>query len=165
MTVTFKNQTTALTGDFKKVGDVAPEVALVNKELANVKVGGAQGTYQIINVVPSLDTGVCATQTKTFNQKASSLANTVVFVVSADLPFAQNRFCTTEGISNLQTLSDFRKKEFGKAYGLLIAEGPLEGLLARAVIVVNPEGKIVYQEVCAEITSEPDYEAPLKFLQ
>ncbi len=162
MTVAFQGQSATLSGEIKKLGDLAPEVTLVGEGLAEVKVGGAQGKFQVINIVPSLDTGVCAIQAKTFNQKASSLSNATVYVVSIDLPFAQGRFCSTEGISNLKTLSDFRAKEFGKKYGLLIADGPLQGLLTRAVIVVNPEGKIIYQEICTEITQEPNYEAPLQ---
>lgn len=161
MKVKFKGQDIQLSGNAKKVGDSAPEVALVGKDLSEVKVGGAQGKYQIINIVPSLDTGVCATQARTFNKKASEVANAVVYVVSMDLPFAQGRFCSTEGIENLVVASDFRAREFANQYGLMIAEGPLSGVLARAVIVVDPQGKIVYQEVCEEVTNEPDYAAPL----
>ncbi|WP_104697477.1 MULTISPECIES: thiol peroxidase [unclassified Helicobacter] len=165
MKVKFQGQDVLLEGNVKNVGDVAPEVSLVSKDLTEVKVGGAQGFYQIINIVPSLDTGVCATQTRTFNKKASEIKNAKVFVVSMDLPFAQGRFCSTEGIANLEVLSDFRRKEFASKYGVLIAEGPLEGILTRGVIVVDPQGKIVYQEICSEITNEPDYEAPLKSIQ
>ena len=165
MVVKFKGQEVKLVGEVKKVGENAPEVTLVGKDLADVKVGGAQGVYQVINVVPSLDTPVCAIQARTFNKKAAELPNTKVFVVSMDLPFAQGRFCTTEGIEKLAVVSDFRNKDFGKAYGMSIAEGALQSILTRGVIVVNPQGQIVYQEICDEITNEPDYEAPLKHIQ
>ncbi|CBG39383.1 thiol peroxidase [Helicobacter mustelae] len=164
MKVKFKSQEISLAGEPKKVNENAPEVTLVGKDLSEVKIGGAQGKYQIINVVPSLDTEVCAIQAKNFNKKASELENASVFVVSVDLPFAQGRFCSTEGIENLTVASDFRDHAFGKEYGLRIGEGPLAGLLTRAVIVVDPHGKIIYQEISEEITHEPNYDAPLKVI-
>ncbi|PAF43139.1 thiol peroxidase [Helicobacter sp. 11S02596-1] len=165
MPVTFKNNPVKISGKELNIGDFAPEVALVGKDLSVSKIGGAKGVYQIINVVPSLDTGVCATQTRKFNQKAASLSNAQVYVVSMDLPFAQGRFCATEGIENLSVWSDFRNKDFGQNYGVLLADGPLEGLLSRAVFVIDPDGKIVYKEICAEITNEPDYEAPIQAIK
>ncbi|WP_408610471.1 thiol peroxidase [Helicobacter anatolicus] len=162
MKVKFHGQDVSLSGSVKQIGDMAPEVTLVGKDLSDVKVGGAQGKYQVINIVPSLDTGVCAVQARTFNKKASEIANAVVYVVSMDLPFAQGRFCSTEGIENLVVASDFRNRDFANAYGLRVAEGPLAGVLTRAVIVVDPQGKIVYQEICEEITNEPNYDAPLQ---
>lgn len=161
MKPTFQGNPVSLTGNILNIGDSAPEITLPSKDLSDVKVGGANGKYQIINVVPSLDTGVCAMQTKKFNTEAAKLQNTQVFVISMDLPFAQGRFCSTEGIENLSVLSDFRSKEFGKKYGLLIDDSALRGLLARAVIVVDPQGKIIYQEVVSEITTEPNYQAVL----
>lgn len=157
----FHGEAVKLFGSSLKVGDSAPSVQLVGKDLGAVQVGGAQGVYQIINVVPSLDTGVCAVQARTFNQKAASLPNAKVFVVSVDLPFAQGRFCSTEGIENLTVASDFIEKEFGKKYGLLLESSPLRGVLTRAVIVVDPQGKVVYQEICDEITNEPNYDNAL----
>lgn len=157
----FHGDAVKLFGSSLKVGDSAPSVQLVGKDLSAVQVGGAQGVYQIINVVPSLDTGVCAVQARTFNQKAASLPNAKVFVVSVDLPFAQGRFCATEGIENLVVASDFVEKEFGKKYGLLLESSPLRGVLTRAVIVLDPQGKVVYQEICDEITSEPNYDNAL----
>ncbi len=165
MKVKFKGNEITLAGVQKNIGDMAPEVILINKDLSATKVGGTQGKYQIINVAPSLDTGVCAAQTRRFNMEASKLSNAVVYVVTMDLPFAQGRFCTTEGIENVVALSDFNGNEFAKAYGLKIAEGPLAGLLTRAVIVVDANGKIVYQEICSEITEEPNYEAALAALK
>ena len=163
--VTLKGQEVKLKGKPLKVGDDAPKVKLVAQDLSVKEVGGASGKFQVINVVPSLDTGVCATQTRTFNQKAASLENTEVFVISLDLPFAQKRFCATEGIERVQALSDFRKKAFGKAYGLILKDSALKGLLTRAVIVINPKGKIVYEEIVSEISSEPDYQKALESLQ
>lgn len=162
MKPTFQGNPVSLAENLLNIGDNAPEVTLPSKELSEVKVGGASGKYQIINVVPSLDTGVCAMQTKKFNTEASKLQNAQVFVISMDLPFAQGRFCSTEGIENLSVLSDFRSKEFGRKYGLLIDDSALKGLLTRAVIVVDPHGKIIYQEVVPEITTEPNYQAVLE---
>lgn len=158
---TFKGNAVTLAGKEVKVGDKAPKVDLVAGDLSLKSVGGASGKYQVINVVPSLDTGVCATQTRKFNEKAASLPNTEVFVVSLDLPFAQGRFCSTEGIKNVVALSDFRNKEFGNAYGVILADSPLQGLLTRAVFVVNPNGEIVHKEIVSEITTEPNYDAAL----
>ncbi|PAF44399.1 thiol peroxidase [Helicobacter sp. 11S02629-2] len=163
--ITFRGNKATLNGKQLKVGDAAPSVELVSGDLSLVKVGGASGKYQVINVVPSLDTGVCAAQTRKFNEEASKLHNTQVFVVSMDLPFAQGRFCTVEGIKNLTALSDFRKKEFGEKYGLLLTDSPLAGLLTRAVIVVDPQGKIIYEEIVSEITNEPDYKSALEALK
>lgn len=162
MKPTFQGNPVSLAENLLNIGDNAPEVTLPSKDLSEVKVGGASGKYQIINVVPSLDTGVCAMQTKKFNTEASKLQNAQVFVISMDLPFAQGRFCSTEGIENLSVLSDFRSKEFGRKYGLLIDDNALKGLLTRAVIVVDPQGKIIYQEVVPEITTEPNYQAVLE---
>lgn len=165
MEVKFKGNSAILSPNTIKVGDKAPKVSLVSKDLSSVEIGGASGQYQIINVVPSLDTGVCAMQTRRFNQEASKLSNTKVYVVSMDLPFAQGRFCSTDSIENLTTLSDFVNKDFGKAYGLLLESSPLKGLLTRAVIVVNPQGEVSHAEVCEEITNEPNYDNAIKALK
>lgn len=165
MEVKFKGNSAILSPNTIKVGDKAPKVSLVSKDLSSVEIGGASGQYQIINVVPSLDTGVCAMQTRRFNQEASKLSNTKVYVVSMDLPFAQGRFCSTDSIENLTTLSDFVNKDFGKAYGLLLESSPLKGLLTRAVIIVNPQGEVSYAEVCEEITNEPNYDNAIKALK
>lgn len=159
MKPTFQGNPVTLAGKVLQIGEIAPEVTLPTKDLSDVKVGGASGKYQIINFVPSLDTGVCAMQTKKFNTEASKLPNAQVFVISMDLPFAQGRFCSTEGIENLVVASDFRAKEFGKKYGVLIDDSALRGLLARGVIVLDPEGKVIYQEIVPEITNEPNYKA------
>lgn len=165
MNVKFKGTPVTLGGDSVNVGDNAPEVWLKAKDLGKLQVGGKKNKVQIISVVPSLDTSICALQAKTFNEKASQIPDVEVNVVSMDLPFAQDRFCTTQNIKNINTLSDFKSKEFGKKYGLLLNDSPLEGLLARAVIIVNKEGKIIYKEVCEEITNEPNYEAALNAIK
>ena len=119
----------------------------------------------VLNIFPSLDTPVCAASVRRFNQEAASLDNTVVLCISKDLPFAQSRFCTTEGISNVTALSVFRCRHFDERYGLTMTDGPLKGLLARAVIVIDEEGKIIYEQLVPEITSEPDYDAALNALK
>lgn len=162
MQVKFHGENVNLKGNQLKVGDNAPKVKLVTKDLSAVEVGGASSKYQIINVVPSLDTPVCQAQTRKFNESAAKLPNATVFVVSVDLPFAQGRFCSTDNINNLTVASDFENKDFGKSYGLIIGDGKLMGVLTRAVIIVDKNGKIVYQEICDEITNEPNYEAALK---
>ena len=159
--VTFKGNAVSLKGKEINVGDSAPKVELIAGDLSTKSVGGASGKFQIINVVPSLDTGVCATQTRKFNEKAASLSDAEVFVVSLDLPFAQGRFCSIEGIQNVVALSDFKNKAFGESYGVILAGSPLEGLLTRAVFVVNPEGKVVHKEIVSEVTDEPNYDAAL----
>ena len=165
MEVKFKGTPAQLRANTIKVGDDAPQIKLTAKDLSQVQIGGASGKYQIINVVPSLDTGVCATQTRRFNQEAATLQNTNVYVVSMDLPFAQGRFCSTEGIENLTPLSDFVTKDFGKAYGLLLQSSPLVGLLTRAVLIIDPQGKVIYIEICEEITQEPNYEKALAVIK
>lgn len=151
-----------LTGNALNAGDAAPEVKVVKGDLAEMTVGGAKDKVQLIVVVPSLDTPVCATETRNFNTKAAALENVETVVVSMDLPFASKRFCSTEGIENLVTTSDFRNKDFGKTYGMLISDGPLAGVLARAIFVVNKQGKITYKELVPEITSEPEYDKALE---
>lgn len=156
-----KGNPVALSGTEINVGDSAPAITVIAKDLSEITVGGASDKAQIIVIVPSLDTAVCAQETRTFNTKAAAIENAGVVVVSMDLPFAMGRFCTTEGIENLQVGSDFRAKELANAYGVLISDGPLKGLSARAIFVVNKSGKVVYKEICPEITEEPNYEAAL----
>lgn len=165
-TVTLKGNPCTLSGTEIKTGDVAPQVTLVNsKGLADKAVGGASDNTQLIVVVPSLDTEVCAAETRRFNQEAAKIADVEVIVVSMDLPFAATRFCTTEGIDNLTVVSDFVSKGFANAYGVLLADGPLAGLTCRAVFVVNKDGRVAYKEIVPEITDEPNYEAALKGAQ
>ncbi|QEZ88811.1 thiol peroxidase Prx-SUH [Aliarcobacter cibarius] len=161
-TVKFKGELeVSLNGTELNVGDIAPVVSGVAADLSDIQIGGQKGKAQIILAVPSLDTGVCAAEARKFNEAASKLDNAEVIVVSMDLPFAMKRFCTTEGIENLKVASDFRAKAFAKSYGVLQANGPLAGLTARAVFIVNPSGKITYKEIVPEITNEPNYDAVL----
>ena len=125
-----------------------------------------KGKYALLNIFPCMDTGVCAASVRKFNKLAAEMENTVVLAISKDLPFAQGRFCTTEGIENVISLSDYRyTSNFGEKYGVLMTDGVLCGLLARAVVIVNPEGKIIYTELVPEITQEPNYEAALAALK
>ncbi len=163
-TVTFKGTPCNLSGELPAAGSAAPEFSLVNGDLATITLKEFTGKKVILNIFPSIDTSVCATSVRTFNKKASELANTVVLCISKDLPFAQGRFCGAEGLKDVITLSDFRTADFVDKYGLLITDGPLAGLLARAVVVINEEGKITYTELVPEIAQEPDYDAALSAL-
>lgn len=155
-----------MAGDFIQPGACAPDFTLVKGDLSNYTLRDGKGKFLILNIFPSLDTGVCAASVRKFNQLAANLPNTVVLAISKDLPFAQGRFCTTEGIANVIPLSDFRyPSNFAEQYGVLMTDGPLAGLLARAVVVIDPEGKVVYTEMVPEITQEPDYEAALKAIR
>jgi len=164
-TTKLKGNVVNLSGNDVNVGDEAPVVTLPNKALEDKTVGGAKDSAQLIVVVPSLDTPVCATETRSFNTKAASIDGLEVNVVSMDLPFAAGRFCSTEGIENLDVLSDFRAKEFANKYGVLIAEGPLAGVTARAIYVVDKAGKVCYKELVDEITAEPNYDDALEAAQ
>lgn len=159
MSVSFKGNKVTLSGSELKVGDNAPVVEVVGKDLSSVKVGGQSDKIQIIAAVPSLDTGVCATETRKFNQSVAGNDKVRLTVISMDLPFAMGRFCSTEGIENLTVASDFRNREFGEKYGILMKDGALAGLLARAIFVVGKDGKLLHVELVSEVTSEPDYEA------
>lgn len=159
----FKGTPVTLAGDFVRTGTSAPEFTLIKGDLSNYTLKDGEGNYLILNIFPSLDTGVCATSVRKFNQLAANRPGTVVLAISKDLPFAQGRFCTTEGIAHVIPLSDYRyTSDFGEKYGVLMTDGPLAGLLARSVIVIDPKGKVVYTELVPEITQEPDYEAALK---
>ncbi len=165
VTTKLKGNDVALYGNQVNVGDIAPVVTLPNKGLAEVTIGGASDKAQLIIAVPSLDTPVCATETRKFNEEAAKVENAVVCVVSMDLPFAAGRFCSTEGVENLEVLSDYREKCFSTQYGTLIAEGALRGLSARAIFVIGKDGKIAYKELVPEITEEPNYEEALNALK
>ena len=133
--------------------------------MSEINVGGATGKKQIIVVVPSLDTPVCAAETRKFNEEAAKVQNASITVVSMDLPFAMGRFCTTEGIENLSVGSDFRNKDFANAYGVLVADGPLAGVTCRAIFVIDENGEVTYKEIVPEITAEPDYESALNAIK
>jgi len=161
-TTKFKGTDVELLGNEVNVGDKAPSVTVVNSDgLGDVVVGEAQGHKQLIIVVPSLDTGVCATETRNFNAKASSLVGVKPTIVSLDLPFAAGRFCSTEGITNLTVTSDFRNKDFANAYGVLLGGSVLAGVTCRAIFAINEEGIVTYKEIVPEITEEPNYDAAI----
>jgi thiol peroxidase len=162
--VTLGGNPIEVSGQFPQVGNIAPDFRLVGKDLKDVSLADFAGRRKILNIVPSLDTPVCATSTRKFNESASRLSNTVVLVISADLPFAASRFCTTEGLENVVTLSTLRGREFMHDYGVAISSGPLAGVTARAVIVLDANNKVLYNERVAEIKSEPNYDAALKAL-
>jgi len=159
--IKFKGEDVKTSGTLPKVGSKAPNFTLVKSDLSETKLSDYNGKYLVLNIFPSLDTGVCAASVRRFNKEAANLSNTVILAVSADLPFASGRFCTTEGIENVIPASVYRNPEFAKDYGLLMTDGPLKGLLARTVIVVNPEGNISYIELVPEITQEPNYQAAI----
>jgi thioredoxin-dependent peroxiredoxin len=152
-------------GTFPSVGEKAPAFTLVGRDLKSVTLADFHGKRKVLNIVPSLDTPTCATSTRKFNEAAGKLANTAVIVVSGDLPFAASRFCTTEGIANVVTASTFRGHEFARAYGVDITSGPLSGLTARAVVVIDENDKVVHAELVSEIKTEPNYDAALDALK
>lgn len=164
-TVTFQNNPMHTAGNLPKVGTIAPKFELVKGDLSTLTNDDLKGKRILLNIFPSLDTSVCATSVRKFNQKAAQMANTAVVAVSKDLPFAQSRFCTTEGIENVIAASAFRSTEFGKEYGVELIDGPLAGLLCRAVIIIDESGKILYEQLVPEITHEPDYEAAIEALK
>ena len=164
-TVTLGGNPIDVSGNFPKAGAPAPDFSLVAGDLSQATLKTYAGKRKLLNIVPSLDTPVCATSTRKFNEEAAKLANTVVLVVSADLPFAAKRFCETEGLQNVQTLSTFRNPQFGEAYGVGITSGPLAGVTARAVVVVDANDKVVYSQLVPEIKEEPDYAAALAALK
>ena len=159
--ITFKGNAVNTVGSLPAVGDTAKNFTLVGTDLSDASLSDYEGKNVILNIFPSINTGVCAESVRKFNKEAASLVNTVVLCISKDLPFAQSQFCGAEGIDNVIMLSDFRT-DFGNEYGVLMADGPLKGLLSRAVIVINSEGKVTYTEQVPEIGQEPDYEAALK---
>ena len=163
-TVTLGGNPIHTNGELPKVGSKAPDFQLVKTDLSVTSLLDFEGSRLVLNIFPSIDTGVCATSVRTFNQKASALVNTKVLCISRDLPFAQKRFCGAEGIENVENLSDFKTGSFGENYGLTITDGPLAGLHSRVVIVVNENGIITYAEQVPEIAQEPDYEKALAIL-
>ena len=147
------------------VGSVAPDFSLVKTDLSELALSSLKGQRVVLNIFPSLDTSVCATSVRTFNKLAAEMKSTVVLAISKDLTFAHARFCTTEGIDKVIPLSAFRCQAFGEKYGIEMIDGPLAGLLARSVVVIDENGKIVYEELVPEITHEPNYEAALASLK
>ena len=164
-TVTLAGNPIHLAGQFPKVGDGAPSFMLVGTDLADVSLKDYAGKRKVLNIVPSLDTPVCQTSTRKFNERASAQQNTVVLVIAADLPFAMKRFCETEGLKNVVSLSTMRGREFMANYGVEIIDGPLAGITARAVVVLDEHDKVVHAELVPEIKQEPNYDAALAVLK
>jgi thiol peroxidase len=146
-------------GELPDVGSAAPEFSLRKADLSAVTLADYAGVRLVLNIFPSIDTPTCAKSVRQFNERAARMPNTRVLCVSADLPFALGRFCGAEGIANVETASVYRAPEFGLDYGVYMAEGRLGGLLARAVVVIDESGKVIYRELVPEIAQEPDYEA------
>ena len=163
MAVTLGGNPISVAGNFPKVGDTAPDFKLVSGDLSEVSLSDFSGKKKLLNIVPSLDTGVCAMSTKKFNDAA--IDGVVTLVISADLPFAQGRFCGAEGTTNVVTLSTMRGAEFKRNYGVDITDGPLAGVTARAVVVLDENNKVLYSELVPEIKNEPNYEAALAALK
>jgi thiol peroxidase len=164
VTITLQGNEINTNGELPVAGDQAPDFVLVDGDLNNVSLSTYQGKKKLLNIVPSLDTPVCSTSTKKFNGSASEKSDVVFLVISADLPFAMGRFCAAEGTDNVIALSMMRSRNFAKDYGVLIENGPLEGVTARAVVVLDENDKVIYSELVPEITQEPDYESALNAL-
>ncbi|WP_028007905.1 thiol peroxidase [Solimonas flava] len=163
-TVTMRGNPVHTNGELPAVGSTAPGFKLVGADLKDVTPASFAGKRKILNIFPSIDTPTCAMSVRQFNQRAAGLSDTVVLCVSADLPFAQKRFCGAEGIANVVTLSMMRDRHFAKDYGVLLEDGPLAGLTARAVVVLDADDRVLHAELVAEIANEPNYEAALKAL-
>jgi thiol peroxidase len=163
-TVTLGGNPIEVAGNFPAKGQQAPAFSLVGKDLADVSLASLAGKRKVLNIFPSVDTPTCATSVRKFNQSADTLPNTVVLCISADLPFAQSRFCGAEGLNNVRTLSTLRGREFLENYGVAIKTGPIAGLAARAVVVLDENDKVIYSELVPEIKNEPDYLAALAAL-
>jgi len=163
--ITLKGNPINTIGDLVKTGEVAPDFKLTNTDLADVTLADYTGKRKVLNIFPSLDTPVCATSVRMFNEKASSLNNTVVLCISRDLPFAHKRFCVTEGLENVHSLSEMHTPGFGSNYGVSITDGPLKSLYSRAVVVLDEENKVLYTQQVPEIVDEPDYDAAIEALK
>ena len=159
--ITLKGNAINSIGNLPKVGDKAPDFVLVKNDLSEAKLSDYQGKKVVLNIFPSLDTPVCATSVRKFNAELNNLENTVVLCISRDLPFAQARFCGAEGLKNVITLSEMRGEAFSQAYGVKIVDGPMAGLMARSVVVIDEKGKVIYNELVPEIVQEPDYKKAL----
>ena len=164
-TVTMGGNPVNVAGNFPQKGQAAPDFKLVGKDLKDVTLADFAGKRKVLNIVPSLDTAVCATSARKFNEKAAGLANTIVATISADLPFAMGRFCTAEGIQNVVPLSVMRGREFLNNYGVELTSGPLAGVAARAVVVLDENNKVLHSELVSEIRNEPNYDAALAALK
>ncbi|MDD3080318.1 MAG: thiol peroxidase [Paludibacter sp.] len=157
-TVTFKGSPVKTNGSLPEVGSQVPDFKLVGADLSEIKLSDFKGKRVVLNIFPSIDTGVCAASVRNFNKWAAQHAGAVVLCISKDLPFAASRFCGAEGLENVVTASDFRYNNFATDYGVLMTDGPLAGLMARSVVAIDENGKVVYEQLVPEITEEPNYE-------
>lgn len=152
-------------GNLPSKGSQAPEFSLVKSDLGSLSLSELKGKRVILNISPSLDTSVCANAVRKFNKLAAGMSNVIVLAITKDLPFASGRFCSTEGITNVITLSGFRDTAFGNSYGIILTDGPMAGLYARCIVVLDEKGKVIYTELVPEITQEPDYESAIAVLK
>ncbi|MBL0312021.1 MAG: thiol peroxidase [Holophagaceae bacterium] len=162
--ITLQGTPVKTSGELPALGNQSPGFTLTKMDLSELSLPELKGKRIVLNIFPSLDTATCATSVRTFNQRANEVPNSAILCVSADLPFAQKRFCGAEGLEQVIPVSDFRNKQFGSDFGVSILDGALKGLLARAVVVLDENGKVVYTELVPEIAHEPDYSAALKAL-
>jgi thiol peroxidase len=162
--ITLQGNPIHTSGDLPAIGSSAPDFTLVAGDLSDITLATHAGKKKLLNIVPSLDTDVCATSTRKFNEAIEAKSNAVAIVVSSDLPFAQGRFCGSEGLKNVVTASMMRNRNFAKDYGVLINDGPLAGICARAVVVLDENNQVVYTQLVPEIVQEPDYDAALNAL-
>ena len=163
--VTLRGNPVQVEGELPQTGSKAPDFTLTAGDLSEVTLATFAGKRKVLNIFPSVDTPTCATSVRTFNARANNVSNTVVLCISSDLPFAQKRFCGTEGLDNVQSLSDFRNADFAVDYGVSIADGPLRALTARAVVVLDENDNVLHSELVPEIGQEPNYDAALAVLK
>jgi len=163
--ITFKGSPVSTAGELPKVGEQAPDFILTKTDLTDISLKDVAGKKVVMNIFPSIDTPVCATSVRRFNAEIDKYNNAVVLCISADLPFAHARFCGAEGLNNVISVSQLRNRDFGKHYGVRIVDGPLAGLLARSIVVLNEKGKVIYTQLVGDIAEEPDYEKALNMLR
>lgn len=164
-TITFKGNETKTSGTLPEIGNQCPKISLTKTDLSQTDLSEYKGKNVVLNIFPSIDTGICALSAKAFNKHASEVENTVVICVSKDLPFAHNRFCEAEGLKNVVCASSYKDDSFEEGFNVLMTDGPLAGLFSRAVVILNEEGQITYSEQVPEIVQEPNYEAALAALK
>ena len=163
--ITLKGNPMNTSGNLPVKGSAAPSFTLVKSDLTNISLTELKGKKLILNIFPSLDTSTCATSVRKFNQLAAGKPGVVVLGISKDLPFAHGRFCSTEGITNVITLSGFRDQDFGKTYGVDIIDGPMKGLYARSIVIIDENGKVIYTQLVNEVSQEPDYDGALSMIK
>lgn len=163
--ITLKGNSIKTAGSLPEVGSKAPDFTLTKTDLSETRLSDYNGKYLVLNIFPSVDTGTCAASVRQFNKEATKLNNTVILDVSRDLPFAHKRFCDAEGIDNVMAASEFRDTSFSDNYHVKITEGPLTGLFSRCIVIIDPDGNVVYTEQVPEIVDEPDYEKALEALK